>query len=266
MRVQGRFLVSTVGSMLTFMVSAALAVTPLPNPPFTGGGFVPPDKDTGKAEDSIAAALSKFGPAYPACIAKVVSGLFAAAGDAAKVAKANAGFTACVAKVNVTFDAARDKAVAKGTLPACLGATQIDALRTSLVTQIGLLTPIVNCEAGGGTDPTSGFKIPGTKDILGAEAAVTKTAVKAGSAVGACFRKTVQGIFKAAGDGAKITAALTAHDACVAQASAKGTAGIQKVVGTGTLPSCLPGATAQTLVNAAVALGGAFTDEISCAQ
>src|SRR5262245_49112422 len=89
------FLVPTAAAALS--VSVALA-GPLPDPPFSGGGFTPADTTVLKQEQGVGKVISKYSASRTKCDQKAVSDLQKAyaAVDAAKVAAAHAKWSTCV--------------------------------------------------------------------------------------------------------------------------------------------------------------------------
>ena len=83
-----KFMSMLTGAAAVFVATSALAGTLLPNPPFTNGGFVAPNKDDAKAEKSVAGNLAKYGGASSKCTQKLVGDSTNAGGDAGKLADA----------------------------------------------------------------------------------------------------------------------------------------------------------------------------------
>ena len=253
-------------SLVTLAAGAALAGTPLPDPPFTAGGFNPPSKDVLKQEQAVGGIIGKYVDARSKCDQKAIGAQQKAyeAGDVAKQTENTGKWTACVQKSNDKYTAARDKQLGKGT-PSCLNHAGIGALKGQIDAQLPLLGVLVYCDGGqANPDAGTGLKIPATKDQAKAEVAVAVTAGKAGNGAGKCYTKAATTTQK---NGGSLPAAdLTKFTDCVNKSATKGADGITKIVAKGTLPGCLTAGTANSLVASAVALGGNFTDETYCAS
>lgn len=251
------------GSMAVFAGTAS-AGTPLPNPPFTNGGFVAPDKDNAKAEKLVAGNLNVYGGKSSLCTQILVNSSTKAAGDATKLATAATKFGDCNTK-NLDLYTKKATKIASKPHNSCLDVGPQQAFRASLDLQIGLLTPILFCDASGGVN--AGVNYPSTKDQAKAEISVAKIAVKGGQSVGKCFSNTADAVFKAAGDATKIATAISKHNTCVSKATTKANDAIAKLVSKNVLPAgCLTQVIATTVVTGALALGGDFSDDIACAS
>lgn len=256
---KGKFLATISGTAMVLVAGVALAGTPLENPPFTNGGFVPPNKDVLKAELGSGGIVTKYTGAVTKCDQNAVKALEKAttAADPVKVTEAEAKHAACVAKANTKFTDAVAKIIAKGKNPACLDTTAINGIKGQLDALLAVNNPIVYCDSTQGVNVATGFNIPANKDVAKGETGVGAAAVKAGSAVAKCFNKSVDGDFKGAVD-------QTKHNDCVAKASAKGLASIQKLQDKALLPACLPQVAANAIIAIGVGAGGDYTDETFC--
>lgn len=246
--------------------SIAIAGTPLPNPPFTTGGFVPPDSLAYKQEVAIGKVLSKYALGKTRCDQKALIALQLAYEPVGmpKVPAVQAAWTECQAGLVLKYEVARDKLLLKGT-PACLDQAGIDAIRAQIDAQFLLLASTVYCDGDAAApDPVTGFNIPDFKNEASGEVAVANVVAKAGTYASKCYTLALKEAFKAGGTIAPEV--LGKIDACFTKASDSGLAAVDKLDQTQSLPSCLPLATAQTLVSSAVALAGQFNDETYCAS
>lgn len=259
-----KFMTMLTGAAAVFVASSALAGTLLPDPPFTNGGFVPPNKDDAKAEKAVAGNLNKYGGASSKCTQKLVSASTKAAGDAGKLADAATKYSDCTTKANTKYSDGAAK-IASKPHNACSDVGPQAAHKANLDLQIGILTPILFCDNSGGVN--AGVNYPTSLDQAKTEVAVSGIAVKAGQAVGKCFTNTTDKVFKAAGDAGKIADAVAKHNDCVAKATTKANDSVNKLVAKGSLPAgCLTTVFAQTVVTGALALGGDFADDVACAS
>ena len=255
-----------IGSAVLLTASIAVAGTPLPNPPFTTGGFVPPDSLVFKQEAAVAKILSKYAVNRTKCDQKALIALQLAYEPAnmGKVPDVQAVWTACVTKVTQQYEVARDKLVLKGT-PACLGQAGIDAIRAQIDGQLPVLGAIVYCDGdAAGPDPVTLLNIPDFKNEASGEVSAAKVLTKAGVLAGKCYSLAVKYAFKLGGTlPAEILAKI---DACFQKAADGGSAAIDKLDQTQKLPACLPLLTAQGLLTATINLAGQFNDENYCAS
>jgi hypothetical protein len=136
--------------------------TPLPNPPFTNGGFVAPDSITLKQEVAVGKLLTK----YAASLAKSDQSALLALQLAyqptnqQKVPAVQAKWTVCRDNAVTKYGLGRDKLLLKGT-PACLDQAGIDAIKAQIDDQFPLLGPIVYCDDGAASpDPMTLLNIP----------------------------------------------------------------------------------------------------------
>src|SRR5262245_30019307 len=193
----------TMAAGIVLLASSIAFGTPLPNPPFTSGGFVPPDSDVYKQESAVSKLLNKYAVSKTKCDQKAVLALQLAyePPGAPKVPAVQAVWTACQAKVLLKYEATRDKLLLGGT-PPCLNQAGIDAIRDQLDTQIGLLGPIVYCDddgSGNAPDPVTGLNIPDFKNEAVGEVATAKVLTKAGRYAGKCYTLAAKYAFKLAG-------------------------------------------------------------------
>lgn len=254
---KGKFLATISGTAMVLAAGVALAGTPLENPPFTNGGFVPPNKDVLKAETASGGIVTKYTGAITKCDQKLVVALNKAGIDLGKIADANTKWNDCKLKANTKFNDSVVKQIAKGKNPSCLDGAAIGGIKGQIDALLAINNPLVYCD--GPTDPGSGFKIPTTSNFAKGETGVGAAAVKAGSAVAKCFNKSVDADFKGAVD-------QTKHTDCVNKAAAKGLDTVNKLNGKSLLPGCLPLGVAAAIINIGVGAGGDYTDETFCAS
>jgi len=246
--------------------SAAFAGTPLPNPPFSSGGFVPPDSLVLRQEVSVGKVLTKYATSIAKCDQVAVNGLQLAYEPAnpTKIQDLQDAWNLCRGKALDRYTVSRDKLLLKGT-PACLDQTGIDAIKAQLDAQFPLLNPIVYCDGDAAMpDPVTMLNIPDKKQESVGEIAAAKVVTKAGLSGGKCFTKAATTAFKLGGTlPPEVLAKITA---CFDKANAASDAALAKLDQTQKLPGCLSLATAQALGNAAVGLAGQFSDETYCAS
>jgi len=248
------------------LASSIALATPLPNPPFMTGGFVPPDSDVYKQEVAVGKLLTKYALSKTKCDQKAVIALQLAyePPGAPKVPDVQADWTECQGKVLLKYQVARDKLLLKGT-PACLDQAGIDAIKGQLDTQIGLLGVVVYCDADAAApDPVTGLNIPDFKNEASGEVAVAKVLTKTGRYGGKCYSLALKYAFKLGG--VLPSDILDKVNACFEKAAELGHTAVDKLEQTQQLPDCLPAANAHALVDATVTLSGDFNDETYCAE
>jgi hypothetical protein len=244
----------------------AIAGTPLPDPPFTSGGFVPPDSVAFKQEAAVGKLLIKYARLKAKCDQKAVLDLQLAYEPVMmpKVPAVQAAWTACQANAVAKFDAVRDKLILKGT-PACLDQAGIDAIRAQIDFQFPLLAPLVYCDGDAAApDPVTGLDVPDFKNEAVGEVAAAKVVTKAGIYASKCYGLALKYAFKLGGT--LPPEILDKVETCFTKAGDKGNAAMAKLDQTQKLPSCLPLSDAEDLVEATIALGGQFNDETYCAS
>ena len=246
--------------------NGALAGTPLPDPPFSSGGFVPPDSLAYKQEVTVGKLLTKYAATIAKCDMKAVIGLQLAYQPAnpTKIQDLQDAWTACHATAGTKYGLTRDKILLKGT-PSCLDQAGIDAIRAQIDAQFPLLAPFVYCDGDAAApDPVTGINIPDFKIEASGEVSAAKVVTKAGINAGKCYTKALLYAFKLAG--VLPPDVLTKIQDCLTKASDSGNTAMAKLDQTQKLPSCLSLTTAQNLVASAVALAGQFSDDNYCAS
>jgi len=243
-----------------------LAGTPLPDPPFSSGGFVAPDSLVYKQELNVGKLLTKYSQGLAKCDQKAVLNLQLAyePPGAQKVPEVQDAWTACRAKNDLKYTTTRDKLLLKGT-PACLDQAGIDAFRAQIDAQFPLLGTVVFCDDDAASpDPVTNLNIPDFKNEASGEASAAKVLVKVGVSAAKCYTKAFGLAFKYGGT---IPSELLAKiDACIAKYETYGNEAMADLDQTQKLPDCLPLATAQALVGSTVDLAGQFSDENYCAS
>jgi hypothetical protein len=244
----------------------ALAGTPLPNPPFTSGGFVPPDSFALKQELAVGKLLTKYAVGRAKCDRSALIALQLAyePPGAPKVPEVQLKWTACQTKNADKYVVGRDKLLLNGT-PPCLDQAGIDGIKAQIDAQFPGLGAIVYCDGDAAApDPVTGLNIPDFKNEAEGEVAAAKVVTLAGTRAGKCYMNAVKYAFKYGGT---IPAEVLAKiDACFAKVAAGGAEAMDKLDQTQKLPACLPLATAQGLVTATINLAGQFNDENYCAS
>jgi len=230
---------------LAVVLSAAtvFAGTALP-PEFPIGGWVPPDKDTAKAEVGVFKAIIKYTSKTNTCYYKAVKLL--SLGKPVDLA-------GCLAKNVDKFD----KSLESFALPACLDPTAVreasDDIREASV------LPALYCE--GPVDAGTGLAVPTTKEIATAETAIGKAYGKFVAAWDKCFdgamRYVVAGLYDAT--------TADALAACLTKASDKYGDALTKVFDQGDNPDCLTPTVAAEVTNLAT-YAVAYTDQIFCLE
>jgi hypothetical protein len=252
--------------VIVLWAGIAAAGTPLPDPPFSNGGFVPPDALAYKNEGYVAKLMSKYATTRAKCDYTAVLGLQLAYTPAnpTKVSEVQAKWTACTQKIDAYYVKTRDKLVLKGT-PSCLDQAGIDAIRAQLDLQLPALGSVVYCDGEGASpDPVTGIDIPDKKQEADGEVALAKVLIKVGAYAARCLDKAAGLAFKLGGT---IDAAnLAKIQACIDKIHTYGMDSVAKLDQTQKLPDCLPLATAQGIVDITVSTAGQFTDDVYCAS
>lgn len=254
-------------SLAAVALSAGIAFgTPLPDPPFSDGGFVPPDSTVFKQEYNIWKLITRDAAYQAKCDYKAMLDLQLAYEPAnpTKIAEIQDKWTLCHSKVDLKYVYYRDKYLLKGT-PACLDQAGIDAIRAQTEAQIAALEGVVFCDDDAASpDPVTGLNIPDFKNEASGEADVAKVLVKLGTFTGKCYSK---GVLSALKFGGTIPPEIvTKIEACLAKYE---TAALDKMSDFDQqqkLPDCLPLATAQGAVTTVTAFVSSLTDDHYCAS
>jgi hypothetical protein len=244
----------------------AFAGTPLPNPPFSFGGFVPPDSAVYRQEYYVSKTIEKYAAKSGQCDYKAVLGLQLAyePNNATKIAELQAAWQACRAKVAARYVYERDRLLLKGT-PACLNQTGIDAIRDQVDLVFGPLQAFVFCDGDAAApDPVTLLNIPDFKNEANGETDVAKLVIKLGRGSWKCFLKAVVTARKFGGT--IPPEYLTRIDACFDKLELKGIDTVADFDQQQKLPDCISLEDAQNLVTTTIALSGQFTGDIFCAS
>lgn len=253
-------------SAISAVAAAAALATPLPNPPFTGGGFVAPSRDVLRQEEYVLKALNNYAKKRTTCDSIAVNSLQLAYtpvnGD--KIAAVQAKWQACVQYANEYYAKFRDRALDKGT-PACLDQAGIDAQQAAVTASVAAIASQVYCDGDGAApDPVTGLNVPDKKQEAIGELELSKLALKSRLYASKCLSKGASlaqklgGVFSPT-DVDKI-------QACIDRATAKAAEVIAELDQTQKLPSCLTPATAEAAVADAIAFAVSSTSAIYCAE
>jgi hypothetical protein len=260
------FVLSMSVAAVALSAGFVLAGTPLPDPPFSSGGFVPPDSLTYREELNVGKVLTKYAATVAKCDMKAVIALQLAyePENMGKVPDVQASWTSCRQKNADKYAALRDALVAKGT-PACLDAAGIDAFRAAIDLAIPTFVAAIYCDDDAASpDPVTGINIPDFKIEASGEVSIAKVILKAGASAGKCYTKAAGYAFKFGGT--LPPEVLTKINDCLAKYQAGGIAAMDKLDQTQKIPACLTLEQAHNMVTAAVALAGQYSDDNYCAS
>jgi hypothetical protein len=264
-----RLVVTSLCAAGVVLGGTALAGTPLPDPPFSGGGFVPPTKLALTQELNAAKLIAKYAGKRAKCdhAALIALQLAYEPVGTPKVPEVQQKWTQCVQKVDLFYTVQRDKLLLKGS-PSCLGQTGIDVLRALVDAQFSLLASIVYCDGDAAApDPVTGLDIPDFKQEAEGEMDAGKGILKARLYAGKCYMKAVNVAFKFIPSfGMLPPEQLATIEACLQKASDVVNASLLKLDQTQKLPACFPLATAQSAADNAVAATGLITAINYCAS
>src|SRR5262245_13666106 len=205
-------------SAVLLTAGIAVAGTPLPNPPFTSGGFVPPDSLAFKQETAVNKIISKYSLNRTKCDQKALIALQLAYEPAnmGKVPDVQAAWQLCLDKVNAAYAKLRDALLLKGT-PACLDQAGIDAIKAQIDGLLPGLGGIVYCDDDAAApDPVTMLNIPDFKNEAIGEVAAAKVLTKAGFLAGKCYTLAAKAAF--AGGGTLSPEILAKIQACLDKA------------------------------------------------
>jgi hypothetical protein len=186
-----RFNVGLVTSISLSLVCAATSVgAPLPDPPFPGGGYIPPTREVLKPEDDVLKILAKYAHKRSICDHALIDDLTLGytSGNATKIEAVQTKWLECVTKVGDRYELERDRRVEKGA-PACLDAAAIDALRAALDAKIAQWRAVTYCSnAGASPDPVTGLNVPDKVKDASGESEAAKRVVKSYYDAARCTR------------------------------------------------------------------------------
>jgi len=246
--------------------STAFAGTPLPDPPFSNGGFVPPNSTVLKQEVAVGKVLTKYAATIAKCDQAAVLALQLAYEPANqnKVPAVQDAWTLCRSNAGTKYEVLRDKVLLKGT-PACLDQGGIDGIRAQIDAQFPLLAPTVYCDDDAAApDPVTMLNIPDFRNEASGEVSAAKVVTKAATLAGKCYTQAVTYTVKFGGT--LPPELLAKFNACIAKAQTASDTAMDKLDQTQKLPRCLPLAAAQGLGSTAIDLAGQFIDENYCAS
>jgi hypothetical protein len=259
-------LVSAAMMAIVLASDLAGASTPLPDPPFPGGGFVPPTEDVLKKEDLAWKMLASYRRKRAACDYALIDDLHLAYTPAnpTKIAAVQEKWNTCVAKVSARFDYERDRLLAKGA-PACLDAPLLDSLRAALEGLVAAEASVVFCDDDGAApDPVTGLDVPDKKQEVTGEVAVAKLVVKSAYETTRCHMNVLRRIVR---DGGSVTPDHELRLAsCLGKIATKASGAIADLEQTQKLPACLPAANALAVSASAGASSTVLTGAIYCAS
>jgi hypothetical protein len=244
--------------------SAAFAVT-LPDPPFTGGGYVPVTKDVLKQELGVLKVLVKYGVKRATCDSALIDDLTLAytSNAGTKIVAVQTKWVECVNKVADRYAYERDKLLLKGT-PACLGQSAIDALRADLDAQLAAGSSVAYCDGDNAApDPVTGLNVPDKVQEATGEAEAGKRIVKSYYEALKCLYGIVPRVFR------EQTVSQDNRDRmsyCLDKIAARIDDTMLKLAQTSKLPSCLPASVAIAAALGARDFGTSSSGGIFCAS
>jgi hypothetical protein len=251
--------------LVALVAGVASAGTPLPDPPFSGGGFVPPDSVAYKLEYYVGRMLVKYSKNTRKCDYKAVLGLQLAyePQNAGKVPEVQAAWQLCKDKVSAKYAAERDKLILQGT-PTCLDQAGIDAIRAAIDANLAAVAPTVFCDDDAAApDPVTGLNIPDFKNEASGEADVAKVLTKLDLYSYKCYLAALRIAF---GFGTIPPEYMGKITGCFAKVEARSDDAMGDLDQQQKLPDCLPLATALAEGDAAIAFQGTLTDSLYCAS
>lgn len=245
--------------------SPASAATPLPFPPFAGGGFVPTTKDVLKQEVTVLKVLAKYAYKRSSCDTGLLDDLTLAytSANGTKIAAVQAKWVECVAKVDQRYAYDRDKALLKGT-PACLGQAAIDALRAQIDVQLAMSGAVAYCDADDAApDPVTMLNVPDKVKEADGESEAGKLITKSYYNTVKCLASVLPRLVR---EQAVSTDNADRFSICLDKIEGRATSTADDLEQTQQLPSCL---STSALVAAAVGardFGSGTSGAIFCAS
>jgi len=240
------------------------AQTPLPDPPFINGGYLPPDVTSAQFEDQLAAfLLGDDRAAHVHCVTKLVAGLFHAnqSGNAAMAAEVGAHYNDCRAAAYTGWVAFRDALVAAGGVPACL---TLDAVHATIENVTYLTLANIFCN---GTAPSvePRIKIASDRVIERHLRSVARIVLGYAARQARCTRTYVGGLEKAGGNPALVAAAKEMFDECYVTSRFAAEERIRRLYAKNS-PACLPAPSALSALGEHIAAPWAQVADLYCAQ
>jgi len=244
------------------------AQTPLPDPPFINGGYLPPDATSAQVEDQLAAfLLGDDRAAHVHCVAKLVTGLFHAnqSGNAAMAAEVAAKYNDCRHAAYYDWVAFRDALVSAGGIPACLAAPlALDAVHGTIEDVTYLTLANIFCD---GTAPSVEPRINISSDrvIERHLRSVGRIVLGYAARQARCTRTYVGGLEKAGGNPDLVAAAKETFDECYVTSRFAAQERILALYAKNS-PACLPAFSALSALGEHIAAPWAQVADLYCAQ
>ncbi|MEW6271054.1 MAG: hypothetical protein AB1689_17365 [Thermodesulfobacteriota bacterium] len=247
-------------------LTSPAGATALPDPPFSGGGFVAPSSDVLRQEEKVVGLLARYVKNRATCdwIAVTELQLAYTPANPTKIDSSQAKWSTCVQKVDAYFDKGRDRLLERG-LPACLDAAAIDALRTASTGLLASVSSAVYCDGDGAApDPVVGLDIPDKKQETIGETSVAKILVKVWHNTGKCYSKAAKLALRTGG-------VLSSRDlekiqACFDRVTDYAQDKIADLEQQQKLPACLSTATAEAAAGAVASFAGSTTGDVYCQE
>jgi hypothetical protein len=254
-------------SGLALVITAATASgTPLPDPPFPGGGSVPPSATVFKQELAVDKLLLIDLRHRMTCDAVAVENLQLAYTpvNARKVEAVQQKWQACMDASDRWYAKYRDRQLVKGT-PSCLDQAGIDAQQAAQNASIASVSSQIYCDgAAADPDPVTGLNIPEKKRETIGETALAKLAMKIPPKASRCYLKAAVTAFQLGGWIPPNDVART--QTCLDRISRYISATVADLHRTQKLPPCLPPEAAEAAMNEALAFVSSSTAAIYCAE
>ena len=243
----------------------ASAATPLPFPPFAGGGYVPPTKDVLKQEITVLKVLSKYAAKRAYCDDALLDDLVLAYTSAAgtKIMAVQEKWVECVAKVEARYVHERDEALAKGT-PSCLDQPAIDALRAQIDAQLAVRGAVAYCDGDNAApDPVTSLNVPDKVKESSGEIEAAERIVKSHNEALKCLAYIAPRIFREQTVSPDNT---QRYAICLDKSAARATSIADDLEQKQQLPSCLPKADLITAAIGARDFGAGTSGATFCAS
>lgn len=252
-------------------IAAPAAATPLPAPPFGGGGFIAPSSEVLRLEENVIKLLLKITKADSVCDWNAVTGLQLAYTPAnpTKIEDLQEKWTACVQKNDQRYATIRDKLqlVTNGP-PPCLDAAAIDTVRAVWEAARATASSVIYCDGDGADpDPVTGLTIPDAKKETVGETAVAKLVVKAWHHTSKCYSKAAKLAFKRNEYGETLSDRdLESIQRCLDKVALTAQEDIAELEQRQKLPGCLSATAANGAVTDVMAAVGSSTGMLYCAE
>lgn len=215
------------------------AATPLPDPPFTGGGYVPVSKYVLKQEVAVLKVLANYTLRRSSCDTGLLDDLVLAytSASGSKIVDVEAQWVACVTKAEARYAYERDKVLAKGT-PPCLGSTEIDTLRAFVDLQLAAGGSVAFCDADNAApDPVTSLNVPDKVKEAGGESEAAKRIHRSSSDAMKCLAYVLPRLFR---DQTVSADNIDRFSSCLDKLATRAASTADELEQTQQLPSCLP--------------------------